>query len=206
MQALPAVDAETSESCPAEGPAIFTIGHSTHPIAVFIGLLSRNRVDLLIDVRTVPRSRHNPQFSREALAAELSEAGIEYEHDAALGGLRHARPGSPNSAWRNASFRGFADHMQTPQFNQALDAALVQGSARRIALMCAEGNPFRCHRTLIADAITARGLVSYEITASGRPKRHRLTAFARVEGHSVTYPPITAGDDEVLAASHRKLT
>jgi uncharacterized protein (DUF488 family) len=205
MQGLPSVHPSGHEECPEAGPAIFTIGHSTHPIGAFIDLLAMNHVDLLIDVRTVPRSRYNPQFSRDALAAALSGAGIEYEHVAALGGLRRPRPDSPNSAWRNASFRGFADHMQTPLFNQALDTALVQGSARRIAFMCAEGNPFRCHRSLIADAIAARGLASYEITASGRPKKHRITAFAHLEGQSVTYPPSTA-DDEESGGPRRKLT
>lgn len=201
MQGPPTVRSSASDDCPATGPAIFTIGHSTHSIEQFIGLLSMNQIDLLIDVRTVPRSRHNPQFSRDALAAALSSTGIEYEHDAALGGLRRPRPDSLNSAWRNASFRGFADHMQTAHFNESLDAALVQGGVRRIALMCAEGNPFRCHRSLIADAIVARGLTSCEITASGRPKKHRLTAFAHVEGQSVTYPSSAAADEEP-----RKLT
>jgi uncharacterized protein (DUF488 family) len=175
--------------CPATGPAIFTIGHSTHPIEEFIRLLATNHVDLLVDVRTVPRSRHNPQFSGPELAATVAASHIEYRHEAALGGLRRPRPDSPNMAWRNESFRGFADHMQTSQFNEALDAVLAEARVRRVAMMCAEGNPFRCHRSLIADAIAARGLTSCEITASGRPKIHRVTAFAHVSGETVTYPP-----------------
>ena len=177
-----------SPECPPEGPAIFTIAHSTRSIEALLELLHANRVDLLVDVRTVPRSRHNPQFSREAIAGSLAAASIEYEHAAALGGLRRPRPDSMNGAWRNDSFRGFADYMQTPQFGQALDTVLVAAQNRRVALMCAEGNPFRCHRSLIADAIAARGLVACEITSSGRPKAHRVTPFAHIAGNTVTYP------------------
>jgi len=153
-----------------------------------VELLHANHVDLLVDVRTVPRSRHNPQFSRETIAGSLADADIEYQHEAALGGLRRPRPDSVNAAWRNDSFRGFADYMQTPQFRQALDGLLAATQNRRVALMCAEGNPFRCHRSLIADAIAARGLVACEIASSGRPKAHRVTPFAHISGDTVTYP------------------
>lgn len=174
--------------CPPAGPALFTVGHSTQPIGALVAALQANHVDLLVDVRTVPRSRHNPQFNRDALAVSLPASNIEYRHEPALGGLRRPRPDSINSAWRNLSFRGYADYMQTPEFNEALDALLAEGRDRRLALMCAEGNPFRCHRSLIADAIAARGLASCEITPSGRAKRHRLTPFAHIDGHKVTYP------------------
>ena len=184
---------DVAHACPPVGAALFTVGHSTQPIESLIALLAANDVDLLVDVRTVPRSRHNPQFNRDALVASLPAAKIEYRHEPALGGLRKPRPGSVNAAWRNASFRGYADYMQTPEFNDALDALIGRAQDRRVALMCAEGNPFRCHRTLIADAFAARGLASCEITASGRPKPHQVTAFARVEGHSVTYPANAEG-------------
>ncbi len=175
-------------ACPAEGPAIFTVGHSTLSIEAMIELLRMNHVDLLVDVRTVPRSRHNPQFSREAISESVALAGIEYRHEAALGGFRHPLRDSANGAWRNDSFRGFADYMRTSEFNESLDSLLTATHECRIALMCAEGNPFRCHRSLIADAIAARGLLSCEITSSGRPKAHRLTPFAHIEGGFVTYP------------------
>lgn len=179
---------EAVPGCPAEGPALFTVGHSTRPLEEFVAMLAANRVDLLADVRTVPRSRHNPQFNRDALAVMLPAAGIEYRHVAALGGLRHPRADSLNGAWRNDSFRGYADYMQTPAFDEALAALLADTANRRAALMCAEGNPFRCHRSLIADALAARGRPACEITASGRPKPHRVTPFARITGTKVTYP------------------
>lgn len=179
--------------CPAQGPAIFTFGHSTRPIETTLNLLRMNSVGLVADVRTVPRSRHNPQYNREALATALVSAGIEYVHEAELGGLRRPRADSINAAWRNDSFRGFADHMQTPQFNHALDELLGCCRRRRFALMCAEGNPFRCHRSLIADAILVRGLVCCELGANGRPRPHRLTAFAKVRGEAVWYPAEPTG-------------
>jgi uncharacterized protein (DUF488 family) len=174
--------------CPPEGPAVFTIGHSTRPLEEFAAMLRANAVDLLVDVRTVPKSRHNPQFAGSELAVSLPALGIEYRHEAALGGLRKPSADSPNGAWRNASFRGYADYMQTDAFAAALEDVMALGRERRLALMCAEGNPFRCHRTLLADALFARGVESCEITASGRPKPHRLTPFARVDGATLTYP------------------
>jgi uncharacterized protein (DUF488 family) len=179
--------------CPPEGPALFTIGHSTRPIEEFLAMLRANTVDLLIDVRTVPKSRHNPQFTGAELAQSLPAAGIEYHHEPALGGLRHAARESVNGAWRNASFRGYADYMQTPEFETALQSIIALGAEHRLALMCAEGNPFRCHRTLLADALFAHGIASCEITASGRPKPHRLTPFAHIEGTRVTYPSEDSG-------------
>lgn len=159
-------------------------------------MLRANAVDLLVDVRTVPRSRHNPQYSRDALAESLPAAGIGYRHEGALGGLRKAARDSINGAWRNASFRGYADYMQTPEFTAALDEVVALGSKERLALMCAEGNPFRCHRSLIADALLARGIPVCEITASGHAKPHRLTAFAQVDDGHVTYPAQSANAEQ----------
>ncbi len=167
---------------------IFTIGHSTHPLEEFIALLQTHHVTLLADVRTIPRSRHNPQFNRETLPAALAAVGIGYQHLTALGGLRRTHPDSPNTAWRNASFRGFADYMQTPEFAAGLAELLELAESQRVAIMCAEAVPWRCHRSLIADALLARGVSVEEILSTGRTQPHRLTPFGRVEGTQVTYP------------------
>ena len=167
---------------------VFTIGHSTRPIAEFLRLLGAHGVETLVDVRTVPRSRYNPQFEGDALAASLAEAGIGYRHEAALGGLRRPAHDSINTAWRNSSFRGFADYMQSAAFEAALTATAAFGQEQQVALMCAEGNPARCHRSLIADALIARGMPCAEITSALRTRPHRMTPFARVEGGRVTYP------------------
>lgn len=168
---------------------LFTIGHSTRAIDDFIALLRAHGIGLLLDVRTVPRSRHNPQYEKDALAASLARAGIDYEHVPALGGLRHPRKDSINVGWHNESFRGYADYMQTPEFHAALDDVLARADAgRRIALMCAEGAPFRCHRSLISDAVLARGREALEIASRERARAHRLTPFAKVERGRVTYP------------------
>src|SRR5579872_2571631 len=132
---------------------LLTIGHSTHPIGEFIAILEAQGVDLLADVRTIPRSRHNPQFNRDALAASLAEAEMRYVPMPGLGGLRHARPDSPNTAWRNASFRGYADYMQTPEFTAAIEELIALGSDKQTAIMCAEAVPWRCHRSLVGDAL-----------------------------------------------------
>jgi uncharacterized protein (DUF488 family) len=168
---------------------ILTVGHSTRPIDEFIALLRAHGVTRLVDVRTVPRSRHNPQFGSEALAASLHDAGIGYTHEAALGGLRKARPDSPNAGWRNLSFRGYADYMQTPAFADALERLTALAARERVAIMCAEAVPWRCHRSLVADALLARGLGACEIASPTRLSPHRLTPFAKVEGTTVTYPP-----------------
>jgi len=149
-------------------PAIFTIGHSTHPIEEFVHLLQAHGVEQLIDIRTVPRSRTNPQFNRETLPNSLKAAGIGYLHMPALGGLRHPRADSPNTAWRNASFRGYADYMQTAEFAAAIDRLVELGSQTQVAIMCAEAVPWRCHRSLIADALVARGMEVREMTSVTR--------------------------------------
>lgn len=169
---------------------ILTIGHSTRPIAEFIRLLAAHDVGTLVDVRTVPRSRHNPQFEQQTLAASLEAAGIAYRHTPALGGLRRPRPDSVNTAWRNATFRGYADHMQTPAFGQALDGLVALGADQTVAVMCAEAVPWRCHRSLIADALAARGLEAREIVSADTTRPHRLTEWARVENGQVTYPGV----------------
>lgn len=171
-----------------DSPAIFTVGHSTRTAEAFIVLLKSVGVTELWDSRTVPKSRANPQFGRGELEQSLPEAGIAYRHEARLGGLRKPRKDSRNTAWQNESFRGYADHMQTDAFRDALAELAACGKVRRVAVMCAEGNPFRCHRRLIADALLAQGIVSYELSAPGRAKPHQLTAFARVSNGRVTYP------------------
>ena len=172
--------------------SVFTIGHSTRAIDDFIELLRANGVKQLIDIRTIPKSRRNPQFGSEALAAALPAAGIDYVHMKALGGLRHPRKDSVNLGWRNESFRGYADYMQTPEFTTALESAIRLSAKKRTALMCAEAVPWRCHRSLVSDALLARGIDVLEIISDAAPKEHTLTSFARVEGTRVTYPK--AGD------------
>jgi uncharacterized protein (DUF488 family) len=171
-----------------EPAAVFTIGHSTRELATLIGMLRAHGIEKLIDVRTVPRSRTNPQFNRDTLPAELRAAGIGYTHMAGLGGLRHARPDSINTGWHNASFRGYADYMQTPEFAQNMEQLVADTNRQRIALMCAEAVPWRCHRSLIADALTARGIPVYHIMSEKHANPHRLTPFARVKGTAVIYP------------------
>lgn len=147
-----------------------------------------------MDVRTVPRSRHNPQFNRENLPASLEAAGILYRHMPGLGGLRHAAKDSINTGWRNASFRGFADYMQTDAFRESLEELIELASERPTAIMCAEAVPWRCHRSLIADALAARGIPVLEILSATNARPHSMTPFAKVHGGEVTYP----GDNENL--------
>ena len=167
---------------------IFTIGHSTHPLEQFIDLLRAHGVTLVADVRTVPRSRHNPQFNRDTLPEALAAAGIGYRHLPGLGGLRRTSPDSRNTGWRNSSFRGFADYMQTAEFPAGLDELLSLAQQWRVAIMCAEAVPWRCHRSLIADALFARGVGVEHIISAGPAQPHRPTPFARIEGLCVTYP------------------
>jgi uncharacterized protein (DUF488 family) len=168
---------------------IFTLGHSTLPIEQFVALLQTYAIEQLADVRTVPRSRHNPQFNAEALADSLATAGIAYVPMPKLGGLRHARRDSPNGGWRNKSFRGYADYMQTEEFRQAVETLMQRGRARRTAIMCAEAVPWRCHRSLVADALEVRGVAAVEILTQSNYRIHALTPFAHVQGISITYPP-----------------
>jgi uncharacterized protein (DUF488 family) len=178
---------------PPEAPwpqgTIFTVGHSTLPIARFIELLRTYGIAHLVDIRTIPASRRNPQFGSDALKASLAAAAIEYTHMPALGGLRHARKDSPNAGWRNESFRGYADYMQTGEFAEALEGLIRMGREKRTAIMCAEAVPWRCHRSLVADALEIRQVPVIEILSETSHRPHRLTPFARVEGTSITYPP-----------------
>ena len=168
---------------------VFTIGHSTRELRQFIELLTAHGVTSLIDVRTVPRSRHNPQFNRETLPGALEAAGISYAHMAGLGGFRRSNAESPNKAWRNASFRGYADYMQTDEFAENLEVLIERAASQRVALMCAEAVPWRCHRSLIADALLVRGIRVEEISSSTSTQPQSLTSFARVNGTEITYPP-----------------
>ena len=167
---------------------VLTIGHSTHPLNEFIALLQAHGVTHIADVRTVPRSRHNPQFNLTELPLSLKKAGIGYTHMPSLGGLRHARIDSVNTAWCNASFRGYADYIQTPEFARGLEALIELARHERVALMCAEAVPWRCHRSLIADALLVRGIAVEDIMSLTQRKPHVLAAFATVEGLKITYP------------------
>jgi uncharacterized protein (DUF488 family) len=178
-----------ANSLEAKQIVVFTIGHSTHPIEEFISLLKLNEVNFLVDVRTIPRSRRNPQFNIEALPESLADVGIEYKHMASLGGLRRTRADSPNTGWRNESFRGYADYMQTAEFQKAINALIDLATHHQIAIMCAEAVPWRCHRSLIGDALLVRGIEVLEIISTAKPKPHKLTSFAHVEGETITYPP-----------------
>jgi uncharacterized protein (DUF488 family) len=169
-------------------PVVLTVGHSTRPLAEFIALLEAHSVTQLIDVRTVPRSRHNPQFNGDTFPAALEAAGIRYAHVAGLGGFRRAEPESPNLGWRNASFRGYADYMQTAEFAQNLASLMKLAKQERVTLMCAEAVPWRCHRSLIADALVVHGLRVEEIINRTRCQNHALTPFAKVNGTTITYP------------------
>jgi len=171
---------------------IYTVGHSTRPTEDFVALIEGHGVEQLIDIRTIPRSRTNPQFNRDTLPKTLECAGIEYLHMPELGGLRHARPDSPNTAWRNASFRGYADYMQTPEFAAAIARLVEIGQGKQTAIMCAEAVPWRCHRSLVADALTARGVPVEDILSATRRSPHKLTPFAKIEGTRVWYPGLIA--------------
>ena len=170
-------------------PVVLTIGHSTRPLAEFMALLAAHSVSRLIDVRTVPRSRHNPQFNRDTLPGALEAAGIRYAHVGGLGGFRHPHAVSLNMGWRNKSFRGFADYMQTPEFTEHMAGLIELATSERVVLMCAEAVPWRCHRSLIADALLVHGIRAEEIMSATHLQVHTLTAFAEVDGPVITYPP-----------------
>ena len=174
--------------------SISTVGHSVHSIDDFIGILQAHGIRQLVDVRTMPRSRRVPHFNREALSASLHGADIVYRHMPGLGGLRHTKPGSINTGWRNASFRGYADYMQTLEFRENVDKLIELASVAPTAIMCAEAVPWRCHRSLIADALMARGIQAMEILSAKQCRPHTLTPFAHVNGIEVTYPTATSED------------
>lgn len=184
------MNAPTSEGT-TEHPIVYTVGHSTHPIQEFIELLNLNRVEVLADVRSIPGSRHNPQFGERELEKSMPDAGIEYLRIKKLGGLRHSRvnEGTVNGAWRNKSFRSYADYMQTSEFDSGVDELISLAENQIVAIMCAEAVPWRCHRSLIGDALLARGVEVLDIMSRTSTKPHTLTSFAKVEGDRVWYPP-----------------
>lgn len=171
--------------------SIFAIGHSTHLLDEFISILKTHGIRIIADVRTVPRSRHVPQFNQESFKAALQAQGLGYCHFKQLGGLRKPRKDSTNLGWRNSSFRGFADHMQSQEFEAGI-AELIKlaESDGPVVIMCAEALPWRCHRSLIADALVARGLEVLQLDSRGHAKPHTLTSFARVKDGKVTYPGV----------------
>ena len=168
---------------------ILTIGHSNRKLDIFVRLLQAHSVKHVVDVRTIPRSRHNPQFNQDTLPDSLEAAGIRYTHMAGLGGLRKPWHDSPNTGWRNASFRGFADYMQTPEFETNLQTLIELAQQEQIALMCAEALPWRCHRSLIADALLVRKIQVEHILGEKSRQIHSLTPWAKVNGTRITYPP-----------------
>jgi uncharacterized protein (DUF488 family) len=169
-------------------PIIFTVGHSTRSFEELVAILRAHGVERLVDVRTIPRSRHNPQFNHETFSKALHNRRFSYRHMKALGGLRRAHPDSMNTGWRNASFRGFADYMQTRAFEEALQRLAELATQKPTAIMCAEAVPWRCHRSLIADALVARGYEVRNIMSAARAQPHILNPMARVKGRQVTYP------------------
>ncbi|HLN12722.1 MAG TPA: DUF488 domain-containing protein [bacterium] len=181
---------------------VFTIGHSTRTLEEFVDLLRSAGVRTLVDIRTVPRSRRVPQFNQDALAVSLPSCGIRYHHLGALGGLRKPRADSTNTAWRNTSFRGFADYMQTPEFDAALRSLRrIADAEGPVAIMCAEAVPWRCHRSLVADALVAHGDTVVDLMGPGSSRAHALTPWAVVTGTAVTYPgPPPAPGRRVRAA------
>ena len=177
-------------------PTVLTIGHSTRTFEEFIGMLQAHGAACVVDVRSVPQSRHNPQFNKASLPASLKDAGMGYVHMPGLGGLRHVKRDTLNLGWRNASFRGYADYMQTPEFEQSLDKLVQLANQDRIVLMCAEAVPWRCHRSLIADALLVRGIRTEDIMSATRRQVHTLTPFAKVRDTAITYPTEASGSTQ----------
>lgn len=168
---------------------LFSIGHSTRTLQEFVELLLAYGIERLVDVRTLPGSKRYPQFNGETLEAQLSRFSISYRHMKSLGGLRRPRADSQNSAWRNVSFRGYADYMQTEEFSKALARLCSSAERRRICIMCAEAVPWRCHRSLIADALLVRGFETIEILGLTQNRVHKLTPWGKIRGGRVYYPP-----------------
>ncbi len=168
---------------------MFTLGHSTRILEEFLALLREHEIEQLVDVRRFPSSRRYPHFAQDALAGALHEWGIDYRHEPDMGGYRKPRPDSPNTAWRSAGFRAYADHMDTPEFQGALRHVIALAEKRATAIMCAEATPFRCHRQLIADALVARGVEVLHILGPGKTVRHEFNPNARVVSENrLVYP------------------
>ena len=181
----------SSRKATTKRPTVYTIGHSTRSIDAFISLLNAYGIDQVIDVRTIPRSRHNPQFNKDVLAESLKNAKIKYLHMPKLGGLRHALRSSLNKAWMNASYLAFADYMQTKEFESALEKIVELSKHRKIVLMCAESVPWRCHRSLIGDALLVRKIQTNDIYSKTTTKVQVLTPWAKIRGRKITYPEIS---------------
>jgi len=186
---LPCIGQGMARSNSWRGKRVYTIGHSTRSFEELVAILRAFEIKVLVDIRTIPRSRHNPQFNGDELRTRLRSRRLRYVQLPELGGLRRARPDSPNAGWRNASFRGYADYMSTAEFEQGLAKLQASCCDQTVVLMCAEAVPWRCHRSLVADALTARGARVEHITGLGRARPHRVTPFARIHGQHVSYPP-----------------
>lgn len=175
-------------SPPDPALTVFTIGHSTRTLDEFVAALQTHGVRTVVDVRTLPGSRHAPQFNADALEAGLAAHGIGYRQLRSLGGRRRARPDSPNTGWRNAGFRGYADHMQTDEFAAGMDELVAIAADAPTAIMCAEAVPWRCHRSMIGDALIVRDIRVLDIIGDGPARAETLTSFARVDGTDIVYP------------------
>lgn len=173
---------------------LYTLGHSTRSEQEFLELLTEHGIERVIDIRTVPGSRHNPQYGKQQMQRWLPAAGVEYMHMESLGGLRKTVKDSVNTGWRNPSFRGYADYMQTPEFAAAVDELVELAGQRPTAIMCAEAVPWRCHRSLVGDALLVRGVEPIDVIGPGSARDHKMTKFAAVDGRRITYPPENAED------------
>jgi uncharacterized protein (DUF488 family) len=172
----------------ARALTVLAVGHSNRPWKEFLAILRAHNIRRVIDVRSIPRSRHNPQFDQMTLRRKLRSAKIGYVHLPKLGGLRHARKDSKNMGWRNTSFRGYADYMLTPEFESGLERLIKLARQKRSAVMCAEAVPWRCHRSLIGDALVVRGIHVEDIMTKKTSRPHSLTSFACVRKNKITYP------------------
>jgi uncharacterized protein (DUF488 family) len=190
--------------CYSRRVVVYTVGHSTLTLDAFVAVLETAAIRAVADVRRFPASRRHPHFAREALARSLAEADVEYRWLPGLGGRRRGRPDSPHVGWRSASFRAYADHMETPEFEADLARLLELARTRPTAILCAEAVPWRCHRQLIADALVARGIEVRHLRAGGRPEAHRLTPFARLDGPRVVYDRGQLGLPASRPGGHRQ--
>lgn len=173
---------------PKTANTIYTIGHSTRTIEDFIKLIKTYGIEMVVDVRTIAGSEHNPQYNEEILEKSLSKHNISYMRIKGLGGLRHTAKTSLNNAWKNASFRGYADYMHTPEFEESIEELIKLAKEKQIAIMCAEAVPWRCHRSLIGDALVVRDIAVEDIINEKSCEPHKFTSFAHVVGDTITYP------------------
>ena len=171
---------------------IWTVGHSTRGVEEFVEVLLEHQIEALVDVRSFPGSRRYPHFNKGELSETLPEGGIEYIHLPALGGRRKSRPGSKNIAWRNEGFRGYADYMETADFQQGIETLLDLSGMKRTAVMCAEALWWRCHRSLISDYLKARGVEVIHILSAGKSEPHPYTSAARIIDGRLSYEGLLA--------------